>query len=50
MTSSQIGFQSTRPARGATLVTRNPEHTMKFQSTRPARGATATAAKTAEKT
>ena len=33
-------FQSTRPARGATPVTRSVLRVEKFQSTRPARGAT----------
>ena len=35
-----IRFQSTRPARGATLTARTPNHRLEFQSTRPARGAT----------
>ena len=35
-----VGFQSTRPIRGATPATGRADPTAKFQSTRPIRGAT----------
>ena len=35
-----LGFQSTRPSRGATAVEAHPDLDYTFQSTRPSRGAT----------
>jgi len=38
--SGPVVFQSTRPARGATVICCDQDSLLMFQSTRPARGAT----------